>query len=84
MPGEWQFLDLPRELPLTIVVADSQDFGRLGSPEEHRDLWMSESRQWLALSDQSSLVIAKGSGHMIHRDDSDLVVGLVQRFLVHR
>ncbi len=84
VPGEWQFLDFPRELPLTVVVADSQDFGHLGSPEEHRHLWISESSQWLALSDQSSLVVAKGSGHMIHRDHSDLVVGLVRLLLARR
>jgi len=84
VPGEWQFLDLPREVPLTVVVADSQNFGHLGSPEEHQGLWLSESRHWLSLSDQSSLVVAKGSGHMVHRDDVDLVVGLVQRFLAHR
>ncbi|MEM7281101.1 MAG: alpha/beta hydrolase [Pseudomonadota bacterium] len=84
LPGEWQFLDFPRQLPLTVVVADSQNFGDLGSTEEHRQLWISESRRWLALSDQSSLVIAKESGHMIHRDQSDLVIDLIERVLASR
>lgn len=81
-PEEWSFVDLPRALPLTVVVADSQDFGHLGSPEAHRHLWISASRRWLALSDQSTLVIANGSGHMIHRDQADRVVGLIRLLLV--
>ena len=82
-PGEWRF-DFPRELPLTVVVADSQNFGRLGSSEEHRRLWLSESRKWLALSDDSTLVVAEGSGHMVHREKTELVVGIVRDLLARR
>jgi pimeloyl-ACP methyl ester carboxylesterase len=84
IPAEWRFPDFPRQLPLTVVVADAQDFGELGSLEEHRRLWITESRQWLSLSDRSSLVLAEGSGHMIHRQQLELVVGLLRRELSHR
>ncbi len=75
---EWIFTDLPPGLPITVLVADSQYFGEQGSPEEHRELWLSESRRWLALTDRTSLVVAEGSGHMIHRDRTDLVVRLLR------
>ena len=44
LPSEWDFSGFPSELPLVVVVADSQDFGELGSPVAHRRLWLEGSR----------------------------------------
>lgn len=78
---EWGFPTFPRNLSLIVLVADAQDFGDLGSARAHRALWMSESRQWMELSDASELLVARGSGHMIHHDQRDLVVEAIQRLL---
>lgn len=72
-PSEWEFSDFPNELPLVVVVADSQDFGELGSPLAHRRLWMERSRGWLALSANARLTVAAGSGHMVHHDRQETV-----------
>lgn len=72
--AEWDFSDFPQDLPLVVVVADSQDFGQLGSPSDHRSLWLEGSRDWLALSAHARLTIAKGSGHMVHHDHQEIVL----------
>jgi pimeloyl-ACP methyl ester carboxylesterase len=74
MPSEWDFSDFPDGLPLVVIVADSQDFGELGSPSAHRRLWMEGSREWLDLSSRSRLAVAEGSGHMVHHDRQEIVV----------
>ena len=76
---EWDFSGFPRTVSVLVVVADSQDFGDLGSADEHRSLWLSKSRQWLQLSDDSELLVAEGSGHMVHQDAPDLVVEAVRK-----
>jgi pimeloyl-ACP methyl ester carboxylesterase len=75
--SEWDFSAFPRELPLDVVVADSQDFGDVGSPAAHRQLWLEASRQWLSLSVAARLTVADGSGHMIHHDRPDVVLAIV-------
>lgn len=77
----WVFGHSPVEWPLFVVVADSQDFGDLGSADAHRDLWMRQSSRWLSLSQNSALVIARGSGHMVHHDEPELVVDVIARLL---
>ncbi|NNK63995.1 MAG: alpha/beta hydrolase [Gemmatimonadetes bacterium] len=74
MPSEWDFSGFPDQLPLVVIVADSQDFGELGSPLAHRRLWMEGSREWLELSSHAGLTVAEGSGHMVHHDRQDLVI----------
>jgi pimeloyl-ACP methyl ester carboxylesterase len=75
--SEWDFSAFPPTVPLEVVVADSQDFGDLGSPAAHRQLWLDASRQWLHLSVAARLTVAEGSGHMVHHDRPDVVLGLV-------
>ncbi len=77
-PSEWDFSAFPPTLPLFVVVADSQDFGDLGSPEAHRQLWRDASREWLALSRSAHLTIADGSGHMVHHERPDIVLRAVR------
>lgn len=77
----WQFESFPSERPLFIVVADRQYFGELGSPEAHRSLWLRGSSQWLSLSSNAELVLASGSGHMIHHDRPQLVIDVVARLV---
>jgi pimeloyl-ACP methyl ester carboxylesterase len=78
---EWDLATFPREVPLIVVVADTQDFGDLGSATAHRELWISKSRQWVELSEDAEFLVAEGSGHMIHRDRRDLTVEAIQRLL---
>ena len=75
--AEWRFPDFPGSVPLAVVVANAQDFGELGSLAAHRQLWMDRSRQWLSLSERSTLTVAEGSGHMVHHDREELVRALV-------
>jgi pimeloyl-ACP methyl ester carboxylesterase len=75
--SEWDFSAFPHTLPLVVVVADSQDFGTLGSQTAHRQVWMDGSRSWLNLSSAARIVIAEGSGHMVHRDRPDIVLRAV-------
>lgn len=79
--GEWEFADFPNEVRLLVVVADSQDFGDLGSESAHRELWLERSRQWLQLSDHSELLVAEGGGHMIHQDRPAVVIEAIRRLL---
>lgn len=72
--SEWDFSDLPDALPLVVVVADSQDFGELGSVSAHRRLWTDSSRAWLDLSSRSRLILAEGSGHMVHHEREGVVL----------
>ncbi len=72
--AEWAFPGFPRHVPLTVIVADGQDFGHLGSAEAHRALWVERSRRWLDLSDAAELVVAEGSGHMVHHERASLVL----------
>jgi pimeloyl-ACP methyl ester carboxylesterase len=68
---------------LVVVVADSQYFGELGSEDAHRALWMRLSEQWLDLSDRGQLVIATGSGHMIHQERPGLVLDVIRMLVAH-
>jgi pimeloyl-ACP methyl ester carboxylesterase len=77
----WTFERFPRSRPLVVVVADSQYFGDLGIEEAHRALWMRLSEQWLKLSDRSQLLVATGSGHMIHRERPGLVLDVIRRLV---
>ena len=83
-PSEWDLSAFPDAIPLTVVVADSQNFGDLGSQEAHRRLWLEGSGTWVELSTEGRLVVAEGSGHMVHRDRSDLVIDEVLRMLAVR
>jgi pimeloyl-ACP methyl ester carboxylesterase len=80
---EWDFSTFPRVVPLTVLAADSQDFGDLGSTPAHRELWISMSRQWVELSEDAEFLVSEGSGHMIHHDRRDLTIeaitGLLRR-----
>ena len=67
-----------RDIPLTVVVADAQDFGPLGDAAAHRDLWLSASDDFIALSTAGRRVIARGSGHMIHLEQPALVLDLIR------
>ena len=78
---EWDFSTFPREVPLIVLVADTQNFGDLGSAVAHRELWISRSRQWVELSGDAEFLVAEGSGHMIHHDRRDLTVEVIQRLL---
>ena len=83
--SEWDFSDLPEGLPLMVVVADSQNFGELGSPAAHRRLWTEGSREWLELSSRARLAVAKGSGHMVHHDREELVLEAIRAMIAeHR
>lgn len=73
-PEEWSFPTFDRAVPITVIVADAQNFGTQGSAEAHRSLWIEGQDQWLALSDHSERIIASGRGHMIHVEDPDLVL----------
>jgi pimeloyl-ACP methyl ester carboxylesterase len=77
----WAFDRFPAEVPLLVVVADHQDFGEVGSVEAHRDLWVRQSSQWLEMSMRAELVVAGGSGHMVHHDRPQLVVDAVARLV---
>jgi pimeloyl-ACP methyl ester carboxylesterase len=77
----WVFDHYPEERPLLVVVADDQNFGDLGSAAAHRDLWMRRSSRWLSLSSNSELVVARGSGHMVHHDRSQFVLDLILRLI---
>ena len=77
----WAFDHYPEERPLFVVVADRQDFGDLGRAEAHRRLWMERSSQWLHLSQDSELVVAQGSGHMVHHDRTELVLDVIARLI---
>ena len=77
----WEFHGFPVERPLFVVVADQQDFGDLGSPEAQRSLWMQRSSQWLDLSESADIVVASGSGHMIHHDRPEVVLEVVMRLI---
>lgn len=81
--SEWDFAAFPRALPLYVVVADSQDFGTLGSQSAHRRLWRDGSSAWVDLSSHGELVVAEGSGHMVHHDRPDVVLR-VMRDLIAR
>ena len=76
-----EFAGFPETKPLIVVVADSQDFGDQGSQKAHRELWIRLSEQWLDLSTRGELVIAKGSGHMIHQDRPQMVVDAIERLV---
>jgi pimeloyl-ACP methyl ester carboxylesterase len=71
----------PEERALFVVVADHQDFGDPGSADAHRRLWIERSSQWLRLSQNSELVVAQGSGHMVHHDRTQLVVDVIARLI---
>jgi pimeloyl-ACP methyl ester carboxylesterase len=77
----WVFEEFPKDSPLLVVVGDSQDFGESGIQEAHQRLWHRLSRQWLELSSRSELIVAKGSGHMVHWDRPRLVLDLVYRLV---
>ena len=72
-PKEWDLSGFPSTHPLAVLVADSQDFGNLGSQQAHRRLWIEKSRQWVELSTAAELSIVEGSGHMVHHEYPDLV-----------
>lgn len=80
-PSEWDFSAFPSTLPLVVVVADSQNFGDLGSQAAHRRLWREGSREWLTHSQRARLTIAEGSGHMVHHDRPGLVVRVVREMI---
>lgn len=71
------FQAVPPSTPLAVIVADSQDFGTLGSQDAHRELWVEMSRTWLDLSEAGRFVLASGSGHMIHHERGTLVLDAV-------
>lgn len=75
----WTFGDYPEERPIFVVVADQQNFGDLGSAEAHRRLWVQGSSEWLRLSKSSELIVAEGSGHMVHHDRTRLVLEVIAR-----
>lgn len=77
----WVFGHYPEQRPLFVVVADHQDFGDLGSADAHRRLWMQRSSHWMSLSQNAELVIAQGSGHMVHHDRTQLVVDVIARLI---
>ena len=77
----WEFDRFPAEVPLFVVVADRQDFGAVRNVEAHRDLWVLRSSQWLEMSMSAELVVASGSGHMVHHDRPQLVVDVVARLI---
>ncbi len=77
----WTFSALPGGVPLTVIVGDEQDFGESGSEARHRNLWRELSEEWLALATDSELLIAEGSGHMVHIDRPDLVLAAVRRII---
>lgn len=80
-PSEWDFSAFPSTLPLVVVVADSQNFGDLGSQAAHRRLWREGSREWLTLSRRARLIIAEGSGHMVHHDRPGIVLRAVRAMI---
>jgi pimeloyl-ACP methyl ester carboxylesterase len=67
-----------RDIPLTVVVADRQNFGPQGSQAAHRDLWISAAADFTVLSTVGRRVVAHGSGHMIHIEQPALVIDLVR------
>ena len=71
------FAPLPTAIPLVVVAADGQNFGNERLQRAHRDLWIELSRDWLILSYESELIIARGSGHMIHRERPELLYDLI-------
>lgn len=77
----WEFDRLPPDLPVRVIVADHQDFGDIGGVDAHRDLWVRGSSKWLETTTNTELVIASGSGHMVHHDRPGLVVDVVARLL---
>lgn len=81
IPSEWDFSAFPRSLPLSVVVADSQNFGDLGSLDAHRELWVEASRQWLDLSSAGQFNVAGGSGHMVHHDRPEIVLRVIHEMV---
>lgn len=70
-------------LPVVVVARGlAQDYAAAGlSPEvgaEIEDIWQDGQRQLLKLSTASRLVVAEGSGHMVMRDQPDVVVESVR------
>ena len=76
-PGEWEFPAFDRRIPVFVIAADAQNFGPHGSQQQHRELWLSESRKWTSISDFSRFEVAEGSSHMIHRDRSSHVAAII-------
>lgn len=79
--AEWDFTDFPRAVPLTVIIADSQDFGAQGSLQAQRELWIERSAYWSDRSAESSTVVATGSGHMVHHERPDLVLAAIAELL---
>ncbi|MEM7413877.1 MAG: alpha/beta hydrolase [Gemmatimonadota bacterium] len=71
---EWAAPNFSRDTPLTVIVADAQNFGTQGSLEAHRRLWQDGQEEWLALSDDAERIVAEGRGHMVHVEDPELVL----------
>jgi pimeloyl-ACP methyl ester carboxylesterase len=68
-------------VPLFVISADAQDFGAPSAAEEHRLLWVELQGRWGELSDRFQLLIAEGSGHMVHHDRPAAVVQAVRSLL---
>jgi pimeloyl-ACP methyl ester carboxylesterase len=76
-------------LPLAVVTSSELAPGLPAGSEAQRarsrfyPAWLGLQRELAALSADSVHVVARSSGHMVHRDDPDLVInaiaGLVQR-----
>jgi pimeloyl-ACP methyl ester carboxylesterase len=69
--------DIPVE-----VIQHGQQYLAQGVPEYGPGLeqaWADGQRKWLALSSDSNLSTAEGSGHHIYRDAPDLVVETIQK-----
>lgn len=72
------FAALPVGLPFVVVAADEQEFGSERTQQAHRDLWLHMSRSWLALSANAQFIVARGSGHMIHHEQPELLVKVIR------
>ncbi len=65
------------DIPVVVIAADDQDFGAQNQ-EAHRSLWRELSEDFLTLSADNRLVLATGSGHMVHLDRPDLVTDILR------
>ena len=81
LDGELDFSGFPQDVPLVVIAANGQEFGSPSTASEHRRLWIDLQAQWLELSRRSELIVAEGSGHMVHWDQPELVLNAVRSLL---
>ncbi|QIK62995.1 alpha/beta hydrolase [Leucobacter viscericola] len=68
--------------PLTVIRHGLDLFAEIPTYGTQLDeIWVAGQKEWLALSSDSNMVVAKTSGHYIYNDQLDLVVDTITKAL---